>query len=166
MSPRNLLQPSNGNKLVRIRLLLALLCWIHLPSTSLASSQPEAFFDPLEHRVTLIQSRLMMTREHFSYFDDRNLQQSAAVESSHLIRALQYSLCPLGDAQQGVSLHRIETFGIFLRLLVLAEQVELPLPDSVPANQYMGLRLLKACEDGQHYRVLEAALELVDEKKT
>lgn len=139
---------------------------MNLPSTSLASSQPDDFFAPLEHRLTLIKSRLMMTREHFSYFNDRNLQQSASVEANNLIRALQYSLCPLGDAQQDVRLNRIETFGIFLRMLLLAEQVEVELPKSVPANQFMGLKLLNACEQGQHYRVLEAALELADAKKT
>lgn len=148
------------------RLLLLALCLIAFSSTSSASSQSEEFLDPLSHRLTMIKSRLMMTREHFSYFEDQNLQQSPSVEANSLIRALQFSLCPLGDDQQQVRLHRIETFGIFLRMVVLAEQVEIEIPASVPANQFMGLKLLKACEDGQHYRVLEAALELVDEKKT
>jgi len=166
MSRPNLQQLLSGNKSVHIRLLLVIFCLMTLPSTSLASNQPDEFFDPLEHRLTLIKSRLMMTRDHFSYFNDRNLQQSASVEANSLLRALQYSLCPLGNDQQEVRLHRIETFGIFLRMVVLAEGIEIDIPTSVPANQFMGLRLLKACEDGQHYRVLEAALELVDAKKT
>ena len=151
---------------MHIRLLLLVSLLFVFASSSKASSQPEAFHDPLEHRVTLIKSRLMMTREHFAYFDNLNLVQSASVEANHLIRALQYSLCPLGEDQQQVRLNRIETFGIFLRLVSLAEGVEFDLPTEVPANQFMGLRLLKACEAGQHYRVLEAALSLIDDKKT
>ncbi|SFC26617.1 hypothetical protein SAMN05660443_1983 [Marinospirillum celere] len=148
------------------RLFLLALCLLAFSSTSIASTQSEGFHDPLEHRLTLIKSRLMMTREHFAYFDGFELQQSASVEANNLIRALQYSLCPLNDDQQQVRLHRIETFGIFLRMVSLAEGWRPELPESVPANQFMGLRLLKACQDGQHYRVLEAALELVDDQKT
>ena len=148
------------------RLLLLASLLITYASSSFASSQPEGFHDPLEHRLTLIQSRLMLTREHFNYFEDLNLVQSPAVEAQHLIRALQYSVCPLDQDQQQVRLNRIETFGIFLRLVALAEGVEFELPSEVPANHFMGLRLLKACQDGRHNRVLEAALQLIDDKKT
>lgn len=164
MFPPNPLRPLNGNKEMLFRLLLAVVL-IVFSSSSMASTQSEEFHDPLEHRLTMIKSRLMMTREHFAYFDGLDLQQSASVEANHLIRALQYSLCPLGEDQQQVRLHRVETFGIFLRLVALAENWQPDLPASVPANQFMGLRLLKACEQGQHYRVLEAALQLVDSEK-
>lgn len=122
-------------------------------------------FNPLDHRMTMIQSRLMLVSGHEQLFEDQPLQQSARVASSNLLRAMEFSLCPLDEDQKQVRLQRIETFGLFLRLIALAEGAQFDPPSSLPPNQYYGLRLLQSCQQGQHDRLLEAALELVDANK-
>lgn len=155
----------NQNFLQRLILwLLLLISWVILINPTAASASTGSGFNPLEHRMVMIQSRLMLTAEQEAFFDGKELQQSFRVVANNLLQAMEHSICPLGEAQQQVRLQRIETFGIFMRLVALAENVDFSLPDSLPANQYMGLRLLNACEAGQHNRILEAALELVDAK--
>ncbi|WP_114417012.1 hypothetical protein [Marinospirillum perlucidum] len=140
--------------------------WLVVFSGLAVSSSGEDFVDPLQHRITLIKSRLMMTREHQAIFPDQAINQSSAVAATRLIDAMQFSLCPLDDAREQIRLHRIETFGIFLRLIAMSEEVSLDIPEQLPGNQTAGLLLLRACQQGRHERLLEAALELVDAKKT
>ncbi|MBE0506155.1 MAG: hypothetical protein IBX50_05465 [Marinospirillum sp.] len=147
------------------RLQLALLLLLTVTGSLLTTSQQAAAstqFNPLDHRMTMIQSRLMLLTGQEAFFEGQLLQQSARVASSNLISAMEHSICPLGDDQQQVRLQRIETFGLFLRLIALAEDAQFTPPDTLPPNQYYGLRLLQSCKQGQHDRLLEAALELVD----
>lgn len=149
------------------RMCLLLLGMISLTTlaTPTSASTASTPFNPLDHRMTMIQSRLMLVSGHEQLFEGQPLQQSARVASSNLISAMEHSICPLGDDQQLVRLQRIETFGLFLRLIALAEGAQFDPPSSLPANQYYGLRLLQSCQQGQHDRLLEAALELVDANK-
>lgn len=145
------------------RLCLLLLSMISLITlTTPASASTISGFNPLDHRLTMIQSRLMLLTGQEAFFEGQPLQQSARVASSNLISAMEHSICPLGDDQQQVRLQRIETFGLFMRLIALAEDAQFTPPDTLPLNQYYGLRLLQSCKQGQHDRLLEAALELVD----
>ncbi|SFX70365.1 hypothetical protein [Marinospirillum alkaliphilum] len=155
------------NLILLQRLSLWLLGLIGLAALAVpASASTGSGFNPLEHRMVMIQSRLMLTSEQESFFEGKELQQSFRVVAKNLLQAMEHSVCPLGEAQQQVRLNRIETFGIFMRLVALAENASFSPPDSLPANQYMGLRLLNACEEGQHQRVLEAALALTDANRS
>ena len=147
------------------RLCLLLLGMISLITlTTPASASTASGFSPLDHRMTMIQSHLMLLSGQEAFFEGQPLQQSARVASSNLISTMEHSICPLGDDQQQVCLQRIETFGLFMRLIALAEDAQFTPPDTLPPK-YFGLRLLQSCQQGQHDRLLEAALELVDANK-
>ncbi|MFK7160184.1 hypothetical protein V6U78_03940 [Marinospirillum sp. MEB164] len=119
--------------------------------------------DPFEHRFVMIQSNLLISGRQAEVFEGKPLLQSPGVTAAHLMDALRFSVCPIGDEQQDVRLHRIETFGMFVRLIALSEGKRLEVPSTINTNQYLGLRVLQACEQGRYQRVLEAALGLVDQ---